>query len=241
MIHDKNRRLVITSVIVGFIIIVLIMVGLFLNNLREENSGDRIKINNYDTYVKNLSSSEREAIETTLYSTVAFNVSDDEQIKAIDDAVIREASYNQSLNNRIYTTKFIVDIESIKQSYEIQDLYSNQDPEQSGLHDYTTLALCLSTDKLKYGEFVCQDRISQEKGLTQSDPILQYLPVSTLEYTLRVDPTSKDLKLIAEISLSEIDYKLGEEAAVEQYKLALNEWFLTKDLDISLYDIRYEY
>lgn len=239
--QEHNRRVtIIIASIVGFVLIVLVAVGFYVNSLTDANK-ESIKINNFNAVVKNLPSSEKDIIESTLYSTVAFNVSDEQAIKNIDDAVIRTESYVQELNNKVYTTSFIVDIESIKQSYEIRDLYSNLDREESGLYDYTTLALCVSKDKLKFGEFTCQDRISQETGVTESDPILQYLPESTLEYTLSLDSTSKDLHLIAELSLSEIDYKLGAETAVNQYKAKLQQWFESKNLDINNYSITYKY
>lgn len=238
--YPRNKKLtIIITIIVSVVIIGLIALTVFLSS--SSGAKDRIKINNYSTFVKNLPSSERDIIETALYDTVTMNVSDTKAIEAIDDAVIRADTYDQLFTDRIYTTTFTVDIESIKQSYQIKDLYSDQSQEQSGLYDYTTLALCLPKTELKYGEFVCQDRISQEMGLTQSDPILQYLPESTLDYTLSADPNSKDLHLIAKLILTEVDYRLGAEAAVDSYKTVLRQWFDSKNLDFDSYTITYEY
>jgi hypothetical protein len=208
---------------------------------RNNSSGDTITITNYDAYVKNIPSSERNMIESTLYSTATLNNSDAEKLKSIKDAVIRKGTYTQTYKASIYSTSFIVDIKSIKQSYKIQDQYSHLSVEQSGLRDYTTLALCLDKDKLLYGDFKCQDIFSQQSGVSQSDPILQYLPVSTLTYSLDLDPSSSQLRIIATIHLSNIDYKLGEQQSVDQYKSDIKAWFDSKGLDITKYSISYKY
>ena len=238
---NDNRKTIIIAVSFGFILLVFIMLGFYFSNLNQSAQGEKISIKNFDQYVKNIPSDERTELEKTLYSTVRMNNVSEETIQTISDAVIREGSYEQDKQNDIYKTAFIVDVESIKQSYKIENLYSKLDPEQSGLYDYTRLVRCVDTRDLLYGEFDCKDRTSQERGLEKSDPILQYLPLSTLDYTVRQDTNSKELKLIAEISLSAVDYKMGEEASVTEYKNRLRAWFDSKGLSIDDYSITYKY
>lgn len=238
---DDNRKTIIIAVSFGFILLVLVMLGFYFNSLREASNDGKISITNFNQYVKNIPSSERTELEKMLYNTVSLNGIEEEKIKSVDDATIRQGTYTQDLESDIYETSFIVDIASLKQSYRIKNLYSNLDPEQSGLFDYTRLVLCVEKSELVYGEFKCTDRIAQERGLEQSDPILEFLPVSTLDYTLRQDMSSKELKLIADISLSEVDYKMGEEAAVNEYKNRLRAWFESKNLNIDDYSITYNY
>lgn len=238
---DDNRKTIIIAVSFGFVLLVLVVLGFYFNSISESSNNQRIAIKNFNQYVKNISSDEQAGLEEMLYNTVLMNNVSEEKIVSINDATIREGSYEQDKQNDIYKTIFIVDIESIKQSYRIKNLYSKLEPEQSGLYDYTRSVLCLEKNKLLYGEFNCKDRSSQERGLEQSDPILQHLPLSTLDYTVRQDMNSKELKLIAEISLSAVDYKMGEEASVNEYKNRLRAWFQSVDLNIDDYSITYTY
>lgn len=241
MTNDRNRKIAILIVIV-FAIATLVSVGFFIANLFTNSSNeDSIRINNYDQYVSNIADSERVALETMLFNTVSYNEADTEKIKAVNDAVIREGSYSQTQSDGIYTTKFIVDIESLKQTYQLQNLYSRQSVEDSDLRDYTSLVICPEKDQLKFGEFTCRDRLSTEAGVTKSDPVLQYLPVSNLDYSLDRDPNSAELKLKATLNLTEVDRRLGEEAAIATYKESIRKWFESKNLNIDDYSITYRY
>ena len=127
------------------------------------NSSPVETIANFDQTVRNIPSSERDAIYDMLNNTLRMNgVS-----SSIDDATIRNGSYSQSItdtNKMIYTTTFIIDIPSVKQSYVVQDMYSPLPPTESGLVDYDTLVLCPDESQLIYGVFDCTDRIKQERG-----------------------------------------------------------------------------
>lgn len=127
------------------------------------NSSPVETIANFDQTVRNIPSSERDAIYDMLNNTLRMNgVS-----SSIDDATIRNGSYSQSItdtNKMIYTTTFIIDIPSVKQSYVVQDMYSPLPPTESGLVDYDTLVLCPDESQLIYGDFDCTDRIKQERG-----------------------------------------------------------------------------
>ena len=236
--RNKRQLAIILSSLLVFAAIVAIVVS-YINQGKENLTG--LKIANYDTYVKNLPKSERELIENMLYETVLLNGVKEEDIKNVKDALIRESSYKQEFDKKIYTTHFIVDIKSLKKSFRVEDLYSNLSPEQSGLYDYTLLVLCLDKKDLIYGEFKCQDRMSVENGLEQFDPIIQHLPESNLDYSLSLDTSSRKPKVNATLYLSEVDYRLGLESAIEQRKETIKKWFISNSLDINNYIIEYKY
>jgi len=237
---QEKRRFIAFSVIIGlFVVIVAVMIFLALR--QSENESGRITIQNYGDYVKNLSPDERKSIEKTLFDTVSLNNVSSDKIATINDALIRGESYTQTIDSGIYTTHFIVDMDSIQQSYKIEDIFSNSPPEVSGLIDYTALALCVAKDAMKYPDFNCKDRISNERGLEKSDPVLEYLPVSTRSYTLSADPNSPELSLEMRLFLTSSDYERGKDAVREQYEAELREWFSSKGLDMNNYSITYTY
>ncbi|MDO4271372.1 MAG: hypothetical protein Q4C83_00070 [Candidatus Saccharibacteria bacterium] len=113
--------------------------------------------------VKNLPVNEINMIYHQLENTLKSNGFTDK----INDAVIRDNSYNQQLidsNYYIYFTTFIVDIPSIQRSYVIENKYSPLPATTTGLVDYTTLALCPDSSQQIYGDSDCVDRLKLEEG-----------------------------------------------------------------------------
>lgn len=223
-----------------FVAAVIFVIVLSLTTSQSSDKSGRIEITNFSKYVNNLPSSEKVTIEKDLYTTVSLNIGT-EKANLVDTAVIRDVSYQQRFDNKVYSTTFIVDIESIQQSYRVNNYYSKLSVKESGLFDYTNSVLCVNKDELKYKAFSCKDRISEESNVSSSDPILLYLPYSTLRYDLVIDSSSKDLRLIAKFNLTEADYTIGEQKAIENYKGQLRDWFVSKDLNINNYSITYKY
>lgn len=189
----KKKLYLILSVVAIIVIMLLIIVPIVLNNNSSDstttettttngeqsstnetvnnsvsqtplNGSDNtvITISNVYDYVTNLPASEVEAIDEQL----TYTAIDNGVQGVIDDAVVRDGSYQQSIidyDKMIYRTTFIVDLPSQKQSYVVDDRYSPLPPEQTGLVDYTTLVLCPDKSQLIYGEFNCTDRIIQEQ------------------------------------------------------------------------------
>jgi len=58
---------------------------------------------------------------------------------------------------------------------------------------------------------------------------------------LSVDPTSSSLHIYADLILSNVDYKIGESQAVDNYKKEIAGWFTSNGLDVTKYSITYRY
>jgi hypothetical protein len=117
---------------------------------------------NYDDYVRNIPSEERTFLENALYGTLLFNLKDVNPIN-ISDAKIRHDSYNQNFfeeESGYYATEFMVDIESIRQSYRVRDVYLVAG---SYMGEFPRLVLCPSAEELIYDSFNCRDSISVEQ------------------------------------------------------------------------------
>lgn len=78
--------------------------------------------------------------------------------------VVRDNSLKQTYNNKAftYTTDFIVDLPSAKQSYRVHDEYY-MIPHRYN-NDYALLVTCPHPEDLIYPPFKCTDRIKQEGG-----------------------------------------------------------------------------
>lgn len=236
---SKNQKIAI------FFGIAVLFVGIiiYISVIYSQNQyGNGVNINGLDSTVKNISKERKDSIKTTLYNTIKINSVSESEINKINDANIRSDSnaqdYDKNLKN--YSGSFIVDIASIKQSYLVQYTYSPSS-NNADLAGNPTSVLCLEKSKLIYGEFGCKDIFTQQTGA--EDPIIQYLPKSTLSYQIDgvVDADNKLQSLDVQFQLSNADYKTGVEAAVAQYKNEVNSWILSLGLNPQGYVINYNY
>ena len=126
----------------------------------ESSSPENSLISNYDNVVQNLPESHRKYANQMLLYTLQDN-----GVNSVPgDITIRDGSYQQSVDDSkmLYTTTYIIDIPSVKQSYRITDTYSpmsEYDPTS-----YATVVTCLNANELIYGDFSCHDQIMQEQG-----------------------------------------------------------------------------
>ncbi|MCL1929539.1 hypothetical protein FWF93_00055 [Candidatus Saccharibacteria bacterium] len=121
-----------------------------------------VPITNYDQHVQNLPESERAALQNVLYDTIAMNYSKKSPV-TIRDVVIRDDSYQQTLEGDYYTTSFMLDIPSIQQSYRVSHSWSPT--EELNQTSYRYLILCPKSEELIYPNFKCTDAIRQEAGV----------------------------------------------------------------------------
>ena len=225
-------------IIVSLVLIVSLTALFLLYLFMGERPTTGISIRNYDQYVKNLPPAERSTMESLLYTTITSNT--DQQ--NVGDALIRDNSYSQVEEKGNYKTLFIVDIASLQQSYKVQNIYPIDGRVDGVAYDYDTLVLCPSKEKLIYEDFNCQDRISEEKNLPQSDPILALLPHSTLDYLIEAGQFKDDkLHLQITLYLSEADYKSNVNRVIETRKQAIATWMENSGIDPNNYHITYIY
>lgn len=229
--RTKKIILVLSGLAFAIIVVVLALVNIFSGNGQKG-----IDITNFEQYVTNLTENERINIERALYNVVALNnVTTDGAF--MDKATIRESSYEQDFNEDVYTTSFIVDMPTLKQSYKISNLYSSI----VELTSYQTVATCLSEDKLIFGEFDCVDAIIIEKGGVGGD-IMSILPIVVPHYTIkmgaynggRLTPIDVTIRIwTSETSKEESD------SVVDYYKQEINDWIVMSGFKLENYKFNY--
>ena len=205
--------------------------------------GKFIRIQNYDDKVENLSADMRDSMESYLYNIVVKNVDSSVNPSKISDAYIREDSNKQLYDNdtTVYNGSFIVDMESIKQSYFVQYGYSDSNTKDVGGNP--VVVSCLPKDQLKYGEFKCVDFVSAQTS--ENDILLQYLPYKNFSFKLSPDATQGDtLVIVAKLDIPQSDL-MGDTASrasiVTMYKQEVIKWIESKGADPSKYIIQYNY
>jgi len=233
---NSKQKIIILSVVVVFVILFIALIFIKPGS----KYGDFIRINKYDTYIPNLPDDRREALNASLYNILKLNSNND--IKSISDANIREypIQYNYDEDTKVHSGSFIVDVQSVNQSYLMSYRWSSGS-QSSHLSGYTATAACLQPDKLIYGSFKCKDDFTNSQITNERDPIIEFLPYSTFNYTISASTDKKgEVELNVIIFLYSADTRNGgREAAIAKYKTEVVNWIKSKKLNPENYLINY--
>lgn len=226
---EKKRLITIIGVFIIFISLVAIISVVFVVNQKS----NQIIIGNYDEYTKSLPKDRRLAINTQLYNLIKSS-SPDKDID-INDAVIRKGSYTETFNEleNTYSSTFIIDISSIKQSYMV--LFNWSKNTNVILKGDNLKFSCLPKDKLIYGEFNCSEIL--KIPVISTDPILQYVPYTD-------DSSGIKYKISAHINNGVLEYlsiffNTCSSYSIEIYKKEALDWIRSKNLNPDDYTIKY--
>ena len=242
IIMTRKRILICAAIVVG--VILIIVLSIVLKGDPKNQFGNIIKIQNYSEKVKNLSPDMRDAMESYLYNIVEKNSNGTIDPSKVTDAYIRKDSdsqiHSQSIN--LYSGDFIIDIESIKQSYQTQYSYSD-DAANTNVGGNPVVISCIPVEQLKYNDFGCTDFVTEQAG--SNDTILQYLPYENFSYRITPDETQTD-KLVLNVSFTIPDSDLKGDLASKQavlalYKKQVNDWIVSKGDDPEKYTFTYNY
>lgn len=154
--------------------------------------------------------------------------------------VIRNGSCSTKHGDSVDTTSFIVDIAQAKQSWKItfNQLAAGAPPTDLG----PITPSCVPENQLLYGNFNCTAALANiVPPSVKTDPMFDYLPHSTLDYTLTatVDSSNKTI-LNAQLFLTEAD-QADPSAALAQYKQEVVEYIQSVGLNPNSYTINYTY
>ena len=175
---QRKKYILAVSLVIGLPILVVIVVFV-VSKIIDFNNRKTVSIVNMSEYLQtnDYNKDHIERIENRLYETIEYNVSDDVSIKSLN-ILIRDGSYSEAFDRGkgVKTVGFIVDIESIKQSYGVKLEWDEEvaADEDSEADEWGTEVYCLEKDKLIYGEFNCKDTYTYTYGT--NDPIIKKLP-----------------------------------------------------------------
>lgn len=247
MQHDKQKRrqLIIILSIIGLFVGVSLVAAFFLRGDPENQFGKFIPIKNFTSEVKDAPQATREATESSLYNIVSANKNGQDFNPArIDDALIRSSSVKQATDHKTDVTSgnYIVDIESIKQSYKVQYSFSKTESNVN-LSGSPVVITCPLESDLIYGTFTCTDFVQAQTS--KNDTLLQHLPYQSFSFKITPDATrGETLTLVVDMTIPQIDLKGSESSRREVVSLYKNEvllWIQSKGAKPEDYSIVYNY
>lgn len=177
-----KKKIVIVAVLL-LVVFVAVCVFWYLST-QQKPSDTQTPIKNFDNLVKDFPDEKKKNIYQALAIIIKYNNKDKNiDMNKIDDAVIRKGSETQKevKKDTNYTGSFIVDIESLKQSYRINYVYSN-DQNSDFASGYPVIASCLEENELIYGYFKCEQPNAQLRE--SGDKLLKLLPYNSPYYTI---------------------------------------------------------
>lgn len=243
--YSKKKIVLFVAVVIAIVGALVLLIGFITQQQSKNEYGNGVTIQNYDQKVKNLPKQMRDGIEAYLYNILQKNTPEGADLLGIKDAYIREESdsqvYTASIN--VYSGNFIVDIESLKQSYYVQYSYSSDSGNLDAAGDAVVIS-CLEEKDLKYGAFDCFDFISQQAS--KYDAVVQYLPYENFSFRISADATGGDdaFKLVVELRIPESGLSgdtASRQAAVALYKNEVLDWIRSKGLKPEDFTIEYNY
>ena len=196
-INQNPKHYLILTLSIFIIGIAIIIFIVFYNQTHDH----KISVTNINDYIKNMPDSKKQEIYETIYFAAKTNSDKDERTLSIATATIREKTFSETYNqyDKIYSGDFIVDIESIKQTYHIYyDWSPDKESEQLIAASYGVSANCPTKTEAVYDFYKCKNPYTDEK-------------YRAYDYATMILPYSANLSDGTPYSASSVDYYYDSE------------------------------
>ena len=223
---SKTKKAIIISAALLFILIIIIAVH------QKITSPKQVNIANINMYLKNHANNTAslDSIRHDLYNTIALNTN--QNPSKLKDILIRNNSFKQEKNGTTYTTSFIVDIASLKQSYRVSYQWDEKD-NTNNLDEWGSVVSCVKGDEVIYPDFHCKDYSTEASGTTDSTAALLPHFVAN-KYNIST--------VIANGEISEIKIDIFScTNSADTYESEAKEWLKSQDINLSKYKIVVNY
>lgn len=215
-----SRSQKVVAIVMAQVVVILILVSCLMvafrpkTHVEVQDGGDNSIPEDSWTGMKN-----------ELWYLIQNNVEDVTRSK-IDDAVIREGTYEETTEDDITTATFLLDIDSLKQTYSVTISWSNTVKLSDGL-----AINCPRKDEMKYPETVCYGMYNDSYSLDLYLPHDLVVSENGKEYNYGAIYEGEDV--------NEIDTVLLVCDENKARKLA-DEYIASIPIDLSGYKINYE-
>ena len=193
-------------------------------------SKTRIEIENGGEVTSAIPDEYMENFKKTLWELISSNV-DNIDKNVIDDVVIRDGTYEEVINDNVKSANFIIDIDSIKQTFAVSIGWSENSKDGP---DNNVSIECPPVDEMKYPETVCYGMYNNTYSLDLYLPHTVYPEgseddgVTAPNYMITGDEGTKTLDIMVSV------------CDAEKFKKEALGYLNTVPIDFSNYTINYE-
>jgi hypothetical protein len=200
--------------------------------------GESVYIDELQSNFNNISDYQKDVINNTVFELVQKNSGDASQQLI---GVIREGTktYTYSSDTNIYRGDFVVDIESVRQSYSVRFEWSS-DPDNPNLSAYGVVVTCVSSGQMIYQDFAgCVDNFPELH--TPQDPLLALVPSQNDYYKMYVDYATpakgKEFSVVVNIKLAKSDYNTDINTNLYRYEQMAIDYLSSNGIDVAAYNL----
>ena len=211
--------------LVALQIIVIVILASLVQSFTAEKSHVEIE-NNAEISAEIPDNAER-FIKDNIWQLIKDKVADVDKNNI--DVVIREGTYNEIYTDDGVQATFIVDIDSLKQSYRVSTGWS-----EDGSTVYEVIVNCPRADEMKYPETICYGAYNDSYSLDLYLPYSIYPEEGDEEEVVAPDVYingDEDRKII-DVMVSKCD--------VDSFKKKATDYLKTLPIDLNDYTINYE-
>lgn len=227
LLQNLSRKQKIVILVVSQIIFIIAIILIINNTILKPR--DRVDTFDNKETLKNVPQAEIELYEQELWKVISKTDKNLDK-SVIDDVVVREDSYTEEIdkNNNMHQVSFVIDIDSIQQSYRVILSWNN-----SNLN--TPIIDCLPISESKYPNSYCQG------SYRNSDDLTLYLPYWVYPQGYdnpNAGPMAPDIYIDGDRTTQTITISLSTCNTEENKKKALK-YLEDTPIDLSQYEIKY--
>lgn len=162
----KKASPAIFSILLIEILLIIVFINIIVNllgsTMHQDNSIQyNVEISNFRQEIPSIDKNGLKDINFSVYDAIWLNNQNDIKIPEIIHANIRDGSVKKEFfkKDEIYQIQFILDIPELKQTYQVQHLYSTTKSYNGNLPiKYRTMVYCPEESQMAYQEQNCNDR-----------------------------------------------------------------------------------
>lgn len=215
------QRLAGIGVIIGVLTLVVLLI------MYAFGRPDYLKIANLAEYTEGRPTSVEEVrrIEENLY--VMVNKYKRVRSNGVKDFMVRDGTFEQRDEDDYHIVKFLIDSESLRQSYAVSYQWGNRDK----FEQYVGMIFCVPEEDVIYDDFACRDPMAPEGIPEERSALYDYIPYDTEHFSVRSDIRTDPISLVITVGLAGND----PEGLDETYYQEAIKWLESTDLDLSKY------
>ena len=208
--HFFKRFNVIHGMVFLFIIAAVVLIAVTLMNVFRKNPyGNELVIDNIGSFYGDLPQYKKDQLFHELYETVLENFEGNEEDIPKNGALVREGTTTNEYDEEtdVHYGRFVVDIEKIRQSYEVQFEWSNKS-NNTNISGYSALVTCIP-DSLAIYETnkVCNDSFSKSVVWKNDYQIAYSFGAKTGNEVVLIINSLLSEKKVTTITLDETSFK----------------------------------
>ncbi len=233
---DKQRKILLFSVIGIFGLLILVSCGLFLLSPQKKDTieDSHFGIKNLSTYVKK--SDERKYIEWNIYALAFPSVAEGKESYT---GYVRDDSFNETKDpNGTKDISFIVDVETVQQSWLITVKYGKD----KKILPSGVIAACVNAKDIIYKNSttcITPSMTNTPTDVYKNDPIVQSLPYNGPFYSINSTQIDGEIFIVVKIQTNHYANDATSIATFNRHKSSSITWMKERNPDLSSYKIEW--